>query len=75
MPFQLDLIATKSENKRLADLVARLENEINILKKDYLEEKKCNKELQSEIIKMCKEYQSILNKDNGLINWIRTKVK
>ncbi len=75
MPLQLDLIATKSENKRLADLVARLENEINILKKDYSEEKKCNKELQNEIMKMCKEYQSFLNKDSGLINWIRTKVK
>jgi len=73
--LHLDLIATKSDNKRLADLVARLEIELDTLKRDYSEERKYNKELQSEILKLSKELQSILNKDSGLMGWIKTKVK
>lgn len=73
--LNLDLIATKSDNKRLTDLVARLESDLNTLKVDYMEEKKYNRQLQSELIKLTKEFHSILNKESGIMNWIKTKVK
>lgn len=34
-----------------------------------------NKYLQSELLKITKEMQSILNKDSGLMSWLRTKKK
>jgi hypothetical protein len=71
--LQVDLAATKADNKRLGDLVARLDFELQQVKVEIIEERKYNKELQSELIKLNKEMQSILNKDNGLMSWLRSK--
>ncbi len=73
--LQIDLAATKADNKRLGDLVARLENDLQMVRKELVEERKQNKELQGELLKVAKEMQGILNKDNGLMGWLRTKKK
>jgi hypothetical protein len=44
-------------------------------KKDLFEERKRNHDLQNELLKLTKEMQGILNKDSGLMGWLRTKKK
>lgn len=44
-------------------------------KKELYEERKRNHELQNDLLKLTKEMQGILNKDAGLMGWLRTKKK
>ena len=73
--LQIDLAATKADNRRLGDLVARLEDDLQLVRKEIIEERKQNKELQSELLKVAKEMQGILNRDSGLMSWLRSKKK
>ncbi len=61
-----------SNDKRFEEhLIASLEAERRI-SADLREQ---NKYLQSELLKISKEMQSILNKDSGIMSWLRTKKK
>lgn len=73
--LQIDLAATKADNRRLGDLVARLEDDLQMVRKELVDERKQNKELQGELLKVAKEMQAILNKDSGIMGWLRTKKK
>lgn len=71
--LQIDLAATKADNRRLGDLVVRLEADLQLARKEIIDERKQNKELQGELLKFSKEMQGLLKQDNGLMSWIRSK--
>lgn len=71
--LQIDLAATKADNRRLGDLVARLECDLQLARKETIDERRQNKDLQIELLKLSKEMQGILKQDNGLMSWIRSK--
>ncbi len=73
--LKMELALAKAECKRLFDLLAICEKNLARTEIELHKERDINLSLQSEIMKMCKEYKSFLNKDIGLVNWIRTKVK
>lgn len=73
--FKMELALANAECKRLSDLLAIYERNLARTELELLKERDRNFALQHEVMKMCKEYQFLLNKDNGLINWIKTKVK
>ncbi|APJ05259.1 hypothetical protein [Silvanigrella aquatica] len=71
--LQIELAATKADNRRLGDLVVRLEADLQLARKEIIDERKQNKELQGELLKFSKEMQGLLKQDNGLMSWIRSK--
>lgn len=73
--FKMELALANAECKRMSDLLAIYERNLARTELELLKERDRNFALQHEVMKMCKEYQFLLNKDNGLINWIKTKVK
>ena len=70
---RIDLAATKADNKRLVDLVARLETDLQQTKRELVEERKRNLDLQNELLKLTREMQGILQKDTGIMKWLRSK--
>ena len=66
---KIELATTKMDNKRLGDLVGRLEVDLQQTRQDLIEERKRNQELQSELLKLTREMQGILQNEPGLFNW------
>lgn len=71
----IELAATKADSKRLGELVVRLESDLQLARKETIEERRQNKDLQTELLKLSKEMQGLLKQDNGLMSWIRSKKK
>lgn len=78
--MQIELAECKADNNRLNQLLSMLQSEFRDCKhelqstrKEFSDERKRNQELQQDLLKLTKEMQGILNKENGLMGWLRTK--
>ena len=77
--LQIEVVSVKGECKRLADLLSMNErllsdakSELKHVNNELTKERNKNESLQTDLLKITKEMQAILNKDSGLTSWIRT---
>ena len=72
--FKMELALANAECKRLSDLLAIYERNLSKTEVELAKEKEKNSNLQNQLISFSKEIQSLLNKDSGIMSWLRTKV-